>query len=60
MFQDVMPPMATNVRNLAIQEITKNIQLYTEKPRKAGIDPKTLRYVFLFCLLIIVLRFDIT
>lgn len=40
---DVMSPSAMSVRNLAIQEITKNIQLYTDKPRKAGIDPKTLR-----------------
>jgi len=40
---DVMFPMAPNVRNIAIQEITKNIQLFTEKPRKTGIDPKTLR-----------------
>lgn len=38
-----MPPMASSVRNLAIQEITKNIQLFTEKPRKIGLDPKTLR-----------------
>ncbi|XP_037036088.1 transmembrane protein 53 isoform X3 [Bradysia coprophila] len=38
-----MPPNAMNARNLAIQEITKNIQLYSGKPRKAGIDPKTLR-----------------
>lgn len=42
-----MSPMATNVRNLAIQEITKNIQLYTDKPRKVGIDPITLRYAYI-------------
>lgn len=32
-------------RCLSVQAVTKNLQLYTEKPRKIVVQPNTLRYI---------------
>lgn len=48
-FQNALAAVATimpsNARSIAIQDITKNIQLFTEEPRNVDKDARTLRYV---------------